>query len=105
MIYITMREIAPNFVIYATDLLSAIEKITREIRFTASTEQYIEQATTDIIDDAINPKPDWNHPELIGLWAVYLLLMFGSLIFRQWYLIWPILTFIFLKWRGNIVRK
>lgn len=99
-----MSEIAPNFVIYPEDLSMAIEEITIAVKFTKATEKRIEESVDKIVDEVLHPKPDWEHPGLLGLWIGYLALMFGSLIFRQWYLIWPVITFIFIKWRSNILK-
>lgn len=87
---------APYFVIYAFSLDCAIEEITKPIKLTS-------EQTDAVMKAIVEPKSDFDSPVLIGLWIVYILVMMGSLIFKQFYLIWPIVSYIFYEIRKGIL--
>lgn len=45
------------------------------------------------------PKKDWEDKNMLMAWIVYIVVMIGSLIFKQFYIVWIIATIIFLKYR------
>lgn len=50
----------------------------------------------------VRPETDWDHPELRFAWVVYIAVLIGSLIFKQFYLIWIVSSFIFNRYRNGI---
>ena len=51
----------------------------------------------------VEKKSDFDSPVLIALWIVYILVMMGSLIFKQFYPIWPVVSYIFYEIRKGIL--
>lgn len=93
----TKGDYAAYFLIEALDLESAIEKITRPIK--------LERNETEAILEAIvEPKSASDNPALTMLWIVYLAVMVGSLIFRQFYIIWIVASFLFFKYRKEMLN-
>lgn len=88
---------APIFVVSALDIENLIEEFTRPIK--------LERAETEAIKEAIaNPKSEFENPGVLLLWIVYIVAMIGSLIFNQFYILWIIITLLFLKWRKELLR-
>lgn len=86
---------APYFVVPALELENAIDEITKPIK--------LEREKTEAVLNAIvEPKSDFDVPGLLGLWVVYIAVLIGSLIFNQFYIIWAIATFLFLKLRKEM---
>lgn len=75
------------------------EILTPEKKMTGFSKEQVDKAIEDIIE---HPKHDWDYPEHLFLWIVYILLMIGSLIFKQFYLLWFAFTIGFLCIRKNI---
>ena len=75
------------------------EILTPEKKMTGFLRKQIDDAITNIIE---HPKRDWDYPELLFLWILYIVLMIGSLIFKQFYLLWIVLTLGFYYIRKNI---
>lgn len=93
----TRDNYAPYFTIPASELYMAIEEVTKPMKLT--------REQTDAVLEAIaKPKSDFDNPELIVAWVVYILAMLGSLIFNEFYLIWPIITLIFSKVRKEMIK-
>lgn len=87
------NDYAPYFTIEANNLPYAIDQITKPIK--------LERAETDMIMAAIvEQKHDWDNAGLMLLWLVYIIAMVSSLIFRQFYLIWIVITCVF-----YVIRK
>ena len=96
------REIYKNhaayFVIPALELDRAIEGIPKPIK--------LERAETEAVKEAIvQPKSEFDNSQVVLLWIVYIIAMIGSLIFKQFYLVWMIITFVFLKLRKEMLNK
>ena len=89
---------APYFVIEALDLDNAIEEFIKPIK--------LEREETEAVLEAITtPKSDFDNPELTVLWVIYIAVMIGSLIFNQFYIVWAIVTFLFFKYRKEMLNK
>lgn len=87
---------ASYFVVEALDIENAIKEVTRPIK--------LERAETEIIKESIaKPKKDFDNPALIILWIVYIAVMIGSLIFKQFYIIWAVASFLFFKYRKEML--
>ena len=88
---------APYFLIPAVELENAIEEIIKPIK--------LERKETDaILENITKPKNDLEEPGLIVLWLIYIAVLVGSLIFKQFYIIWLIATMLFVKWRKEIKK-
>lgn len=87
---------APYFVIEALDLENAIEEITHPIK--------LERHETEaILEHIVEPKNNSNNPTLTMLWICYIAVMIGSLMFRQFYIIWAVASFLFFKYRKEML--
>lgn len=85
---------APYFVVSAIELENAIEEITKPIKLDrAETEAMLENMAT--------PKRTLGNPQHLVLWGIYIAVLIGSLIFNEFYIIWVIATFIFLKLKDD----
>ena len=90
-----MRDYSPYVRVNAFNIESAIEEITHGIK--------LERKQTEAVLDAIaTPKSDFEYPGLVILWIAYIAVLLGSLIFNQFYIIWAIATWLFLKWRKEL---
>ena len=64
----------------------------------------LEREKTDaILYEIIKPKSDFDYPALIVLWIVYIAVMAGSLIFKQFYIIWIIVSWVFYETRRKML--
>lgn len=69
-------------------------------------EEDIEEAIEEIVKQVTIPlvkktkKKDSECEEVLLGWVLYVLALFGSLIFREWYLVWTSGTFFFFVWRN-----
>lgn len=88
---------APYFVVEALDMENLIEGFVHPIKLKR-------EETDAIMENIANPKSDLENPELVLLWIIYIVAMVGSLIFKQFYLLWIIATIVFCKWRNNIKK-
>lgn len=92
------NDYAPYFVVDALDIEDAIEEFTKPIK--------LERSETEAILEAITkPKSDFDNPALLVLWIIYLAVMVGSLIFKQFYIIWAVASFLFLKYRKEMLNQ
>ena len=88
---------APYFLVSSLDLESAIGEIAHAIK--------LERAQTEAIIEAVTqPKSEFDNNIMLVLWAVYIIAMFGSLIFKQFYILWAIESFLFFKFRKEMLR-
>ena len=87
---------APYFVVSALELENAIEEFTHPIKLPREQTEAIMEAIT-------NQKSDFNNSTLLILWIVYIAVMVGSLIFKQFYLIWAVASFLFFKYRKEML--
>ena len=93
---------APYFVITVFELDGAIKEFSKPIKL--SKEEIVERE--NVIEEFIkNPPKDSDYPELIVGWIVYIIVMAGSLIFNDFYLLWPIITFLFYKYRKGVIKQ
>lgn len=89
------NDYAPYFVVTAMELNEAIDDIIKPIK--------LSQQETDVINEALTkPKSDFDNNGLIVLWLVYIAVMVGSLMFKQFYIIWAIASFLFFKYRKEL---
>ncbi len=100
--YNTCRDYAPYFNIYPFQLSGAIQEFTKPITLTESQKEAVNQAIMDMIE---HPKTDWDYPELVIGWIVYIIAMIGSLIFTEFYIPWLIATYIFYQYRKSILNQ
>lgn len=64
-----------------------------------------EQVEKSVMDMIEHPKRDWDYPELLVAWIVYIILMVASLIFTEFYIPWIILSVGFYYVRSNIIKN
>lgn len=92
----TMDEYATFFTIDAFELENAIQEILKPIK--------MEKEKVDKVKEAmITPKHDWDYPTLMFWWVIYIIAMIASLIFRQFYIIWGVASYLFFKYRKEIL--
>lgn len=88
---------APYFVIRALDLESAIQEFAKPIK--------LNRVQTEVIKQAIvTTRSDFDNATLIVLWLIYIFVMIGSLIFKQFYIVWIIASVIFFKCRREMLN-
>lgn len=94
----TRNDYAPYFVIDALDIEGAIQEFVHAIK--------LEQEETEAIMEAITkPKSDFDNSALMVLWLIYIAVMVGSLIFKQFYIIWAIASLLFFKYRKEMLNR
>ena len=93
-----INDYAPYFIIEALDIESAIKEFIRPIK--------LAHEETEVIKETIvTPTSDLDDTGVMILWIVYIAVMIGSLIFRQFYLIWIVASVLFFKWRKEMLNK
>ena len=95
------RDYAPYFVVTNSELEWAIEEFTKPLKLSKEETEARNKAIEYIIE---HPKRDWDYPELLVMWLVYIVVLLGSMIFREFYLIWIVATYIFYKLRKGITE-
>ena len=86
------------FTIDALDIDSEIKEFIHQIK--------LKRDETDAIKDAIiRQQSDFDHPNVMLLWVVYISVMIGSLIFKQFYILWAVASILFFKWRRDMLDK
>ena len=75
------------FAVKASELTSAIEEIILPIE--------VENVQITLPTS----KKDWEDNDMMWAWIIYIAVMVGSLIFKQFYIIWAIATIIFFNYR------
>ena len=85
------------FSIKALDIEKAIEEITKPIKLDREETEAIKQSLTE-------PQHDWDNNALVIAWIIYIAAMIGSLIFRQFYILWIIISIIFSQVRKDMLR-
>ena len=90
------NDYAPYFVVSALELENAIKEFTRPIKLKR-------EETEAIIESIAKPKSDFDNSALLILWMVYIAVMVGSLIFKQFYIIWAVASFLFFKYRKEMI--
>lgn len=83
---------AITLIIKENDLPLIIESITKPLE------------VTDAVIVPYKPKKDWEVEGMGLLWFVYLLALFASLVFTQWYLGWIFATIIFIAKRKEMLQ-
>ena len=96
------KEYAYYFTIDAYMLEFAIKQIIKPICLTKT-----EQATIDIsLENMIeHPKKDLDCEELRIGWFIYFIVIVASLIFKQFYIIWIVVSLLFFKWRKGVLKQ
>ena len=94
----TLYDYACFFIVPVSELYDAVGEITRGFKLSKEETEMVYKAYEEMIS-----KKDWDYPEMILAWIVYIVVLVGSLIFREYYLLWPIITYIFLKYRKGIM--
>lgn len=100
--YKTQNDYAPFFVVYAYELSNFIEEFTRPIKMSDEMKAAREQAIMDMIE---HPKRDWDYPELLIGWIVYIGVMIGSLIFTEFYVPWIFASYAFYEYRKGVLSQ
>lgn len=95
------NDYAPFFVLTTSEVDCAIENFTKPIKLSKEETEAINNAIIDMIE---NPKTDWDYPEMRLLWVVYIAVLIGSLIFKEFYILWAVASYIFFTWRKDIVK-
>lgn len=95
------RDYAATFMVRPYELNRVVEEITFPITITEQEEEARRQAIMEMIE---HPKKDWDYPDLIVGWIIYIGVLIGSLIFNQFYIIWIVATFVFHTYRKRIVE-
>ena len=94
----TTKNYAPYFVVRAIDIDYAIQEFTKPIKLSRETTEAIKEAI-------VTTKSDFDNGWLIVMWIVYIAVMLGSLIFKQFYIIWIIASVLFFKWRREMLNQ
>lgn len=94
----TENDYAPYFVIEAFVLPNIIEEITKPIKLSQEETKAIFAAL------AAEPKKDWEVKGIVAAWLIYIAVLIGSLIFKEFYFIWIVATYIFLKYRKEMLN-
>lgn len=95
----TINDYAPYVTIEAYNIDKAIGKVTHPIKLKQQETQAIKEAMTT------SKSSDFDHPILMLLWLVYIVVMAGSLIFQHFYIIWIIASYVFFQCRKEILRQ
>ena len=98
----TRANYAPYFVISPVELDYAIGEFTKPIKLSKEGRERLEGAVQYMID---HPKRDWDYPELIWLWLIYIAVLVGSLIFYEFYIVWAVATIVFCTLRKGILKQ
>lgn len=88
------RSYQPYFTINELDLELAIQEIVYPI-----------EVSRELIDEMIRPRNDFEKPEILIGWIIYIIVLIASLIFYQFYVIWIAASIIFFKWRREQLLK
>lgn len=88
---------APYFIVEAINVSNIIEEISKPIKL----ERHI---TQQILEDISEPKSDFDNPDLVLLWAVYIIIMICSLIFNHFYIVWAIVSYLFVQCRKEMMH-
>lgn len=96
------KDYAPYFVITAYEIEYAIDEFTKPIKLSKEETEARKKAIEYMIE---HPKRDWDYPELLVMWLVYIIVLLGSLIFNEFYLVWIVATLIFHKLRKEIIEN
>ena len=96
----TRYDYAPYFVVTVSELSSAIKEFSKPIKLSQEETEARNKAIEELIT---NPKSDFDYPELIIGWILYIAALVGFLIFKEFYILWAAATFIFFKYRKGIV--
>lgn len=88
-------EYTPFVRVEAYNVEKAIGEITHAIK--------LEREETEAILQKISePKSEFDNPQVMLLWIIYIALMIGSLIFKQFYILWIIETYLFFKIKKDL---
>ena len=89
------NDYAPYFVVSAMELENAIEEVTHPIKLPR-------EQTEAILNNIATPKSELEDPKVIVSWLIYIAVLVGSLIFKQFYIIWIIATVLFFKYKKGL---
>ena len=98
---INVNEYAPYFTVPAWLIDSAVKTIIKPIKLS---ETECEAIQNGLINAIQNPKYNLRYPKLRFAWMIYVIVLVVSLIFKQFYIVWIIASFIFYKWRKGILK-
>jgi hypothetical protein len=96
------KEYAHYFTIDACMAENAIQRVIRPVKLTKIEQEAMNSAFEDMIT---HPKKDWDYAELRFGWLAYIVILVASLIFKQFYIIWIVATFLFFAWRKDILKQ
>lgn len=99
---VNVKEYAAYFTVPAWIIENVVESIVKPIK--------LSQAECDAIHDGLlnaieKQQSDWERPILQIAWVAYVIVLIASLIFRQFYILWIIASFIFFKFRKEVLRQ
>lgn len=57
------------------------------------------------LHEDLTPIRDWEVPELMVAWVIFIAFLMFTLVFKQFYLIWPIAGFVFDKIRRDMLNR
>ena len=97
----TINEYASYFTVPAWMIENVIKTIIKPIKLSHAECKVINDYILNAIE---NPKSDFEYQNLKIGWIVYIGVLIASLIFKQFYLIWIIATFVFFKWRRGVLK-
>ena len=98
--YSTYNDYTPYFVVTALELPCMIQEFTKPIKLSEQHKEAVNKAIMDMIE---HPKRDWDYPELLIGWIVYIIVMVGCLIFKEFYIPWIIASYIFYEYRKGVL--
>ena len=96
-----INEYAPYFTVPAYMIEHVIQTILRPIKLSQEECNAINNHILNIIE---NPKTDWNRQYLRIELMIYITILIASLIFKHFYLIWIVATFVFFKWKRGVLK-
>lgn len=97
-----INEYASYFTVPIYMLDNAIGQIIKPIKLS---QNECEAINIGLINTINNPKSDCENPELLIAWIAYVIVLIASLIFRQFYLVWIVASFIFFGWRKGVIKQ
>lgn len=96
--YKTRDDYAPYFVVDTLELENLIEEFSHPIKLQ-------HEETEAILEAIVEPKRDIDNPSLMLMWLVYIAVMVGSLIFKQFYIVWGVASFLFFRYRKEMLDR
>jgi hypothetical protein len=96
-----INKYSPYFTVPAWLIENVIKTIIKPIKLSQAE---CDAINNGLINNIVNRNTNCENQELKIAWILYVIILISSLIFRQFYLIWIIASFIFFKWRKGVLK-